>query len=267
MKISIFLSKEFQSIVMETAVELEKAGLPISEKSILRLLRRFERIHNGISDSRLEFIKTQNSLVENQAKDEELDKIGEGCSVMEYENLKIELQTISSNIDAKTEDLEKLRARYNSDVEKSKDFLKNHEILENKIKKQRQILESKRGEEQELRWQLNSMRKQKDLMRIEMDKLVQRSQLLTKAPLLRNFDKMNDGIEDVNEEINRVGKKNSQITNKIEQMSSKVSNLKSHESGLKKLDEFIDLERCKLQTIFKSRNGLSLKKQLSNCFK
>lgn len=251
-----FLVLEFQSIVKDTVVEMEKAGLPITEKLILRLLKRFEKTHDEISNARLDYIKTQNSVVEQQKKDEELDKIGDGYSVMEYENLKIELQTISSNIDSKNEDLEKLRIRYGRDMEKSENFRKNYEKLENKIKKQRQMFELKRQEEQELRWQLNSMRKQKELMRIEMDKLVQKSQLLTKEPLLRNFDNMNDGIENVCEEINQVEKKNSHIMNQIERMASNVGNLKSHESDLKQLDEFIAQERAKLEKFFKPHECL-----------
>lgn len=210
--------------IQSTVIELES-----DPERVLNLFKKFERIHEEISTARLEFIKIQNALFELNARDAELDAIGEGYSVIKYESLKISLQVISSHIDVRNEDLEKLRGRYNLYVEKSENLKKNRESIERKIQQQRATLAAKEREEQEMRWQMNSMRKQKDLMRIEIDKLTQKSQLLTKLPLLKDFDAVSDGIENVNQKIHNVAEKKSQILKKIHRMESKVDNLRSHE--------------------------------------
>lgn len=233
LKIFDFFFSELKSSIQNKAIELETAGVPITEKVILRLLNRFEKIHSEVCDSRLEFIKTQTALAEVKAKDEELDDLGDGYKVIDYENLKTELQTISSNIDSKNEELEKLRMRYNSNVEKSKEYQKNRENFEKKIEHVRKVYDEKKSEEQQMQWELNNLRKQKDLMRHEYEKLLQKSQLLIKTPLLRNYDNISDELENIDREIEKFEGKCSQITREIEDIEIKIDNLKSQEKGPK----------------------------------
>lgn len=171
--------------------------------------------------------------------------------MLDYENLKTELQTISSNIDSRNEDLEQLRVRYNLNIEKKGQFKKSREDLMMEIEELNKAFGEKKRKEQDMRWQLNNTNAQKELLRLELDKLTQKSQLLSKTPLLRRFDSMEDGIENVNQEIQKFEGKQSKIMKKIESMEVKVNRQKSHESDLKELDAFIASEKQKLEKFFK----------------
>lgn len=168
----------------------------ITEKDINNIFK----LHNAISTERLKFIKLQDTLHDLEMKDKELDDIGEGCSLFNYENLETQLQSISTEVDTINEDLEKLRERYKMINEKRKKFQKNRQEIEHEISEKKNILKEKKDEIQKLRLQLNSIAKQKKSLRSEMEKLLQKSQLLNKMPILKNFDSMSTEIERVEKE-------------------------------------------------------------------
>lgn len=65
-----------------------------------------------MSAARFDFILTQSSIAELLEKDRQLDDLGDGFKAFDYENIKTELQTISSKIDTKNEELERMRMRF-----------------------------------------------------------------------------------------------------------------------------------------------------------
>lgn len=197
-----FLSPEFTSKMMETGKSLMNpaTGQP-SEKFVSKIINRFMQVHQEMSKARFDFIVTQNSLIELKERDAQLEDLGEDFKVLDYENLKTEVQAISSNIDMKQGELETLRKRFDgeqkkSEILKEKRMEKLHMIQEQKIR-----CENLQAEESLMRDKVQEMKMQQNHLQDEHNEMMLKAGILNRAHLLNDYNAVSDGNKRLAKEI------------------------------------------------------------------
>ena len=213
--------------MFQTGVSLINSynGQFLPEKFVTKLINQFLKTQENLSSARLDFIIEQNSQTELMNKEIELDDLGEGFKVFDYENLMNDIQTISSNIDMKNEQLETLRQRHRSEKQKLVTANGNHSHMLKIIEKQKSKRESFCEKEALLRRNLHYLKTQKYNLRDEINELSQKSEILTKIPLMKNYDKISDETEKLSKQIFAAEETNKKYMEKIEAIKSKIKEL------------------------------------------
>lgn len=171
-----------------TTLLSSQTGLPLSEKFISKLIVRFLKTQSNLSEARLDFIMIQNFLTEMKARDSELDNLGDGLRVIDYESMMSEVQSLQAVIEGRNEELDRLRQRCFIDTQKIVHMGEKYSQLLWSCEQQKQILNSRKMEEQNMRQNLSEIKKKKDDLRIQQNNLTQRAGLLNKTPLLKDYD-------------------------------------------------------------------------------
>lgn len=215
----------------------------LTEKIVRELLNRFTSMHEGMSAIRVNFIKSQNALVELNEKESELDDLGDGYRVFDYENLKMEVQTISSNIDVKQEQLESLRQCYNREKLQHDSAEQKHGQMLKLIEQQLARYEALRVEEKLMRGNVNELKAQKSEMKEKHSELKQKSGILTRKPLMKNFDEVAEEIQELEKEVAEVEVASEKLSTKSKKLEATVKELEMKDYGLKHLDTLIAREQ------------------------
>lgn len=199
----------------------EGTGQPFSEKFISKLVNRFFSVHSEMSTARIEQIIAQSSAIDLKGRESQLEDLGDGFKFLDYENLKTEVQTISSNIDAKHEQLDTLRQRFEREKNDFDTMKEKHAHMLDMIEEQNLWHESLRQQQTLLRNSLNQLKSQKNDLRDELNELTQNVGILTRIPLMKDYDNICDEIEDLSrellttEETNRMLQQKRQKLNKM----------------------------------------------------
>ncbi|CAO1398051.1 unnamed protein product [Diamesa serratosioi] len=165
-----------------------QTGLPLSEKLVSKLIARFFKTQCDLSEARLDFIIIQNFLTEMKARDSELNNLGDGLKVIDYESMLSEVQCLQVVIESKNEDLDHLRQRCFIDTHKIVHLGEKYSQLLWTFEQQKQILNTRKMEEQSLRRTVSEIKKVKDDLRAKHNTLIQQAGLLNKIPLLKDYD-------------------------------------------------------------------------------
>lgn len=171
-----------------TTLLSSQTGLPLSEKLVSKLIVRFLKTQSDLSEARLDFIIIQNFLTKMKARDSELDNLGDGLRVIDYESMMSEVQGLQAVIESKNDELDRLRQRCFIDTHKIVHMGEKYSQLLLNNEQQKQILNSRKMEEQNMRKNLNEIKKEKDDLRIQQNNLTQRAGLLNKTHLLKDYD-------------------------------------------------------------------------------
>lgn len=154
-----------------------------------------------MSSVRYEFIIAQNLFAELKEKEDKFDDLGDGFRVLDFENLKTEAQTFSSNIDLKHEQLDKLRQRYNNESLKLNELQEKHAQVLDGIEREKARNEALLIDEKSLRLKLNPLKLSKNKLRHQLNELSDKTGILTQVPLMRNYEAVTDEMLQVSKEI------------------------------------------------------------------
>lgn len=228
---------ELTGVMLETGASLinEGSGQPFSEKFISKLVNRFIKTHGEMSNARFE----HNSMTELIEKESQLEDLGGGLKMLDYENLKTEVQTISSNIDLKQEQLDTLQQRFNREQNKFKTAKEKHSQMLEMIEKQKSRHEKLREQQTLMRSNLNQLKTQKTNLRDELNELTQKVGILTRVPLMRNFDDVSDEIQFLSKELFSTEETNKKLSTHTEKLIEEVKALKSRASDVNLLDALL----------------------------
>lgn len=187
----------------QTEASLVKPGAG-QQKFLSKLISRFMTAHHEMSNSRLDFIVVQNGLNELKKKEAQLDDLGEGFSLADYENLKSELQTISSNVDMRKEQVDMMQKRFLRDQEKCESIKERIENIVKSTEEKSSECELLKAEENLMRDEINQLEIQKQTLRDELNELSQKAGILTQVPLMRDFDALCDEISKLSNELSEI---------------------------------------------------------------
>ena len=171
-----------------TTLLSSQTGLPLSEKFVSKLIARFLKTQSDLSEARLNFIIIQNFFTEMKARNSELDDLGDGLRVIDYESMMSEVQGLQVVIESKNEELDRLRQRCFIDTHKIVHLGEKYSQLLWSYEQQKLILNSRKMEEQNIRKALSKIKKEKDDLRVQQNNLNQQAGLLNKTPLLKDYD-------------------------------------------------------------------------------
>lgn len=197
-----------------------------------------------MSNARFDHIIAQDALTELIEKESQLEDLGDGLKMLDYENLKTEVQTISSNIDLKQEQLDTLQQRFSREQNKFKTANEKHAQMLEMIEKQKSRHEKLREQQTLMRNNLNQLKTQKTNLRDELNELTQKVGILTRVPLMRNFDDVSDEIQFLSKELFSTEEINKKLSTQTEKLIGGVKALKSRESGVN-LDALSHQEQLK----------------------
>lgn len=176
-----------------------------------------------------------------------MDYLGEGLSVFDYENLMHEIQEISSNNDIKNELLDKFRQKFrNEKLKLEKEAHSFSQILE-LVKEEESKHESLLKRKTLMRNRLEILKSQKNILREEINKLSQKSGILTRMPLMKNYDKISSEIEKLAIEISSIEEINEKLLIKVE--ASKLMNEEFQKPGLTSTHRNVGKQEFKITAI------------------
>ncbi|CAO1397967.1 unnamed protein product [Diamesa tonsa] len=224
-----------------------QTGLPLSDKFVSKLIARFLKTQSDLSEARLNFIIIQNFFTEMKARNSELDNLGDGLTVIDYESMMSEVQGLQVVIESKNEELDRLRQRCFIDTHKIVHLGEKYSQLLWSYEQQNQLLNSRKMEEQNLRKTLNKIKKEKDDLRAQHNNLLQQAGLLNKVPLLKDYDNVIYQIKDITEKISHFESINKTHVQETVEMKKKIDEIIKMESGVKHLDKLITIEQEKLR--------------------
>jgi chromosome segregation ATPase len=202
---------------------------------------------------RFEFLKIQKLLACLQERDRILDDLGDGYRVMDYENLKTELQTIALSIDIRNEDLEHYRARYANRMDRNKSLVRQKSQVAWQIFDSEELLASLSDDIRVWRDKCLKSFSEKERYRRELDRVQSKIHLINRVPLLRRYDNIVDDIDRTNNELVEVESLNKKLSEELRALQGDGVLQKAREMELTKLDTFLSQKKDELESFFNSR--------------
>ena len=215
-----------------------------------------------MSSKRIDFFSAQNNFAEIKAKALQVDDLGDGFKIADYEHLATEVQTLSSRIDQNEEKLDKMRGRFNNEKKK-------HEATKGRMK---EVLEMTKEKEEKLnaviknekknRKMLSELKGVKDNLEEKIGELKEKSGILCKKSLMQDFDKINDEIQTISEENLKLEAANEKKSAEVNELNKIIDNKNMQKNSLKHLDDLISCEEKvfalskRKAHIFSSRQGI-----------
>lgn len=202
------------------------------EKFVTKIVRRFNKAYENTSLVRLEFLKAQNTLVELIEQEKALSNIGEGWKTLDYDNLTTEVQTVSSTIDLKQEQLEKLWNRYRKEQKSLKSLRDELDDLQESIEDETSKYDSVRAQEISTLMVLRSLDEDKKNLKEKLNDLSHRAGILSRAPLMKHYDSVENEIVKLSKEIAEVEAMNAQLIAQNKNLKGKIKGIKDSKTTL-----------------------------------
>jgi chromosome segregation ATPase len=175
-------------------VQNPKTGNKLSEKSIdkvsLRLMQSFE----NLSAVRLKFIKTERTLLDLKAQNDELNFLGDGFRMEDFESLHHEADLISSKIDSKDDELTKLRKKCYENTQIMAHLEEKQWLVLADIQDLEEEFFTQKSEESRLKDKLNGLIKEKEKHRAKLTDLEASAGLMNHQILLKKYDEFDEKV-------------------------------------------------------------------------
>mmetsp|Transcript_17526 Transcript_17526/g.19828 ORF Transcript_17526/g.19828 Transcript_17526/m.19828 type:complete len:813 (+) Transcript_17526:34-2472(+) len=188
--------REFKREVCKNA-EYSRTGKKISMRTIKDWEDKEALKDEQVQQARLENIRLRNKLAKNERLLKKKEELAEGLHQIDFEQLKIENQTLNEKIEERNEELHKFRKRIVNTVQiltHTKEKLQfvrqqntsledSFETLEDDLAKQREILAS--------------IKKERDQYRRDNQRLKQQTGIVNSKNLTKDFDQRKKNIEEL----------------------------------------------------------------------
>ncbi|CAH1176082.1 unnamed protein product [Phaedon cochleariae] len=192
-----------------------KTGKPIPDKLVERLIRRQNVQMDEVSAMRLKFIKLKEMVVEKETAISDLDQIGEGLYLMDYEQLKVENRSHADKIEEKEEDLTRLRFRCQNTIQILAHIREKSSALDSDLDDIKEDMSMVQFQNFQVRAQLNGVKQERDYYRSMTNNLRNDSGLLTQPELLRDMESSMEEFKTIYAELENLKKENKEKTQHI----------------------------------------------------
>ena len=183
------LEKEFADFKREVAKDAvnSRTGKPIPAKLIAHF-EELEREKEGeVEKVRLKNISHRTTLKKLQATLKKKEELAQGLPLIDFEQLKIENQTLNERIEDRNEELLKLRKKTTATVQVLTHIKEKLQFVQQEVSVQKERLEGLDGEVSHHRDLLTHLKHERDRLRAENMKLKQQGGMMDDA-LLEDFE-------------------------------------------------------------------------------
>ncbi|XP_076458515.1 cilia- and flagella-associated protein 184-like [Babylonia areolata] len=199
-----------------------RSGGPISPEDIEQYFLAGSKKEAEVSAVRLESIKLQQKKLKLENTLRSKDELGEGLHLIDFEQLKVENQSLNEKIEERNEELRRLRQKISRTV---------HVLTHVKMKMQYMAFENKfssaklHGVEVQVsqkRDGLTRMKQARDVLRVDNNNLHQKGGLLGNKPLLRDFEERQNEVFALQDRLRHLQTLHAELTLLTKQVRSKV---------------------------------------------
>eukprot|EP00658_Telonema_sp_P-2_P003501 TRINITY_DN11300_c0_g1_i6.p1 TRINITY_DN11300_c0_g1~~TRINITY_DN11300_c0_g1_i6.p1 ORF type:complete len:349 (+),score=135.25 TRINITY_DN11300_c0_g1_i6:115-1047(+) len=193
----------FHTFKREIAMEAEnsRTGKRIPDKQLAQIEENERILDDECRTVRLRYIVLKHELARLESWLQSKEVLGEGLHLIDFEQLKIENQTLNEKIEERNEELLKLRKKNTQTVQVLTHIKEKLQFVQADNQLQKDKLAAL---ETDLAMQRDSLAQEKknlDLVRQDRVKLKEKSGLVDSDDLLYDFEKTKDKIKDLRDEL------------------------------------------------------------------
>ena len=192
--------KDFKKEVAKQA-EYSRTGKPIPQRVVDSWEESESQRESELQQVRINNITLKSKLVKLENEGKTKEELAEGLHLIDYEQLKIEKQTLNDKIEERNEELHKLRKKIETTVqmlthtkEKLKFITAEKKVLKERRDKKARKLETGRN-------QLNSLKKRLETIRADLQKHRQETGIVNSNQLDSDLAKRKKYVEDLKETL------------------------------------------------------------------
>ncbi|KAH0786354.1 coiled-coil domain-containing protein [Histomonas meleagridis] len=189
-----------------------------------------------LEQARIEFVRTKDRYKQTEAELSKQDQLSEGLHLIDFEQLKIEKQSLKEKKAEKTQDLEKIRQK----IEINAHTLTHVKEKLNFVMKQKAQLQQKQaqmdGRYSESRSKLATARIRRDKVRDENSHLKKSSGLIGMTDLLYDFENKNNELELMQDKLTELKTRFNDLTNMQHELEAKISQRQPLDTSYLKLN-------------------------------
>lgn len=175
------------SVVGQTLISA-KTGELLSEKFVQNILARQKKARDVLSEQRYDFILTEKQANDTQDVLKELDDLGNGLCMADFEQMRTELQYLTDKIEERHTDLYRLRLKCEADTQKLAHIREKRDVVLLLIKDKKLDNENLMMKQHSIRDELNNFRVKYGKLKKKFDKTNYESGLLNRKTLLFDYD-------------------------------------------------------------------------------
>lgn len=195
----INFNSDFKLRIKEIGLEVQnsKTGHKLSEKSIDKLISRLMQSYENLYSIRLKYIKTERTMLDLKSQNDELNNLGDGFKMEDFESLHHEADLISSKIDSKEDELTKLRKKCEENTQIMAHLEEKQCLTLMEIQELEEEYFYQKTEENQMKEQLNKLMIEKEKYRVKFTDLELSSGLMNHQILLKKYDEMDGKVGDI----------------------------------------------------------------------
>ncbi|XP_030840240.1 coiled-coil domain-containing protein 96 [Strongylocentrotus purpuratus] len=220
---------ELKRQVALTAIS-SRTGKPIAQREVEVYIFNELKKEEEVKQVRLENIKLKNRLKKREQQLKAKEELAEGLHLIDFEQLKIENQTYNEKIEERNEELLKLRKKITSTVqvlthvkEKLQFVQAENHVQKGKLREVEELVAQKRDV-------LSRTKKARDSLRIDNQRLRQKSGLLGKKSLLLDFEERKDEGDELRARMEYMKRHHAELTLNLAGVKKKIDAVKAGRS-------------------------------------
>jgi len=174
---------------------------PMNERVVIEWEEKEEEKGKELQLLRLENLRLRNHLAKNQKVLKKKEELAEGLHLIDYEQLKIENQTLNEKIEERNEDLHKLKKKNTNTVQILTHFKEKLQYIIQENEKLKSELGNKGKEVDNLRLKLNEVKENRQKLKEQNEKLRQQTGIMNSKYLSRDFEGLKGGLKQERKEL------------------------------------------------------------------
>ncbi|CAD8144747.1 unnamed protein product [Paramecium pentaurelia] len=202
---------------------------PIPESRISEWEEQESAKNKTLQELRLDTLRLKNTLAKNQKQLKKKEELAEGLHLIDFEQLKIENQTLNEKIEERNEDLHKLKNKNTKTVQMLTHTREKLGYVKAKFQDQEKINQKKKDDLEGLRKNLGEQKESKDKLRTENLKLKQQTGIVNRPELIQDYSNRKKNIDQLKIELE-------QLEQKLKYMQKIIDEYQNH---LKKKEQEI----------------------------
>lgn len=221
------LSDSFKAFKREIAREARhsRTGKPIRLKRILAFEAAEEQKDRDVAEVRLKHINLLNQLKQLEDQVKEKEELAEGLHLIDFEQLKIENQTLNEKIEERNDELHKLRKKTTTTVQVLTHIKEKLKFVQEENKVLAAELAVLDMSVSELRDKLTKSKKSRDTLRTENGVLKQKQGFIGSDMLVGDFEGRKETLHDLKSEVENLKARHQQLSaicQKADRMKTKM---------------------------------------------
>lgn len=212
------LSESFKSYKRDIARDSRnsRTGKPIKLKRILAFEAAEEAKDRQVAEVRLKYINTLNQIKKLEGEVKQKEELAEGLHLIDFEQLKIENQTLNEKIEERNDELHKFRKKTNTTVQ----VLTHIKEKLHFVRQENAVLQRKRdlvdNDVLALRDKLSKVKKHRDNLRADNAKLKQKQGFVGSDLLVQDFESQRGLMNDKQMRLDYLMQRHAQLTQEAE---------------------------------------------------